>query len=79
MRFFRKLFGARRRRVATLSSFSTRSVSERIAEEFALLQQLEFERIVRGDPSYGREEEDEIVWRELVDLEVHQIGRGPLM
>jgi len=84
MQFFRKLFRAKHRPTPAVSKNDfARPVSERIAEEFAQLQALEFERIVRGDPSYGSDQEEEIIWRELLDLEAHQaderIDRRPLM
>ena len=48
-------------------------IAKRLADEFALLQELEFKRNLRADPHYGRATEDRIIWRELFDLELQEV------
>ena len=74
MHFFANLF--RRKREMTMSRPKDEPVSliaKRLAAEVALLQELEFERHSRADPSYGSATEDRIIWRELYDLELQEV------
>ena len=45
----------------------------RLAEEMARLQMLQVERDRLGDPAYEKTVEDEIIWNELVELEIQDI------
>lgn len=74
MKFFSILFGRQPKRAIPESSGEFASaVSRRLREEFALLQELEFERDLRADRSYGQATEDRIIWRELFDLELQEL------
>lgn len=46
---------------------------QRLAEAFARLLRIDLERLETDDPLYARPEEDRIVWRELLDLELQDI------
>lgn len=48
-------------------------VVRRLAGEFALLNEIEFERASRCDPFYGQGTEERIIWRELLDLELQEM------
>ena len=81
MHFFRGLFKRKREKVASPSVAPVSSpIARRLAEEFALLQQIDFERSARADFGYGRATEDRVIWRELFDLELQevdeQVSRG---
>jgi hypothetical protein len=45
----------------------------RLAEEKARLDMLQAERDRLGDPAYAQSTEDEIIWNELVELELQDI------
>ena len=45
------------------------SVGERLAGAKACLDYLDLERERRADPDFGRRTEDQIIWRELLELE----------
>jgi hypothetical protein len=48
-------------------------VQRRLAEEKARLDVLQAERDRLGDPAYEKAAEDEIIWNELVELELQDI------
>lgn len=72
MHFFMNFF-KQRQPSATSRAECLTPIGRRLAEEFALLQELEFERIVRANPTFGRGAEERIVWRELIDLELQEL------
>jgi len=45
----------------------------RLAAEKAQLEMLEAERVRLGDPAYDKETEEQIIWNELVELELQDI------
>jgi len=74
MHFFRRLFKRKHEQATVPSNHESASpFAQRLAEEFALLQEIAFERNFRADPSYGRAMEDRIIWRELFDLELQEV------
>jgi len=82
MNFFKAIFGRKQRPAIPEPDCNVQwPIAKRLAEEFAMLQELEFEREDRGDPWYGKATEERIIWRELFDLELQevdeQIGRRP--
>jgi len=72
MHFFRNPFRRKHDR-ATANDQIASPVAQRLAQEFALLRELELERTLSGNPSYGRGAEDRIIWRELFDLELQEV------
>lgn len=74
MNFFKRIFRRNERRAVPETNCNVACpIARRLAEEFALLQELEFEREDRGDPSYGKATEARIIWRELFDLEMQEV------
>lgn len=47
-------------------------IQKRLASAVACLDRLVCERLDRGDPQFGKEVEERIVWRELLDLEFQE-------
>ncbi len=54
-------------------------IGERLAAEFAFLEEIEFQRNFRGDPTYRKSTEERIVWRELFDLELQELDQQNLL
>ena len=50
----------------------TGPTQQRLAMAFARLQEIDFVRNHRQDPQYGRGVEHQIVWRELLELEMQE-------
>ena len=46
---------------------------QRLARSFSELQKIQSERDHRQDPRFGTLVEDQIVWRELLDLELQEV------
>ena len=46
---------------------------QRLAKAFSCLQGIEMVRDHRQDPHLGRLEEDRIIWRELLELELQEV------
>lgn len=46
---------------------------QRLARSFSELQNIQLVRDRREDPRFGRLVEDQIVWRELLDLELQEV------
>jgi len=46
---------------------------QRLAQAFFCLQRIQIVRDHRQDPRLGRPEEDRIIWRELLDLELQEV------
>jgi hypothetical protein len=72
MQFLKRLF-RRKPKSASTPEQEPASATQRLAEAFAVIQNLELERAVRADPLYRKDEEDLIIWRELFDLEMQQL------
>ncbi len=72
MQFLMRLF-RRKPKSASTPEQEPASVAQRLAEAFAVIQNLEVERDFRADPFYGKDEEERIIWRELFDLEMQQL------
>jgi len=53
-----------------VKSARTVIIRERLAEAGACLERLDGERSSSGDPGLGKEIEERIIWRELLDLEL---------
>ncbi|HLK47937.1 MAG TPA: hypothetical protein VKT49_07370 [Bryobacteraceae bacterium] len=45
------------------------AVKERLSEAKESLDYLEAERSLRGDPEFGKRTEQQIIWRELLELQ----------
>jgi len=74
MHLFRSVFKGKHKQVTSSSNREFASpLAKRLAEEFALLQEIAFARNFRADPSYGRAMEDRIISRELFDLELQEV------
>jgi len=73
MHLFRDLFRKREPAASASSAQVLSPIAKRLAEEFALLQEIEFERNFRADPWHNKAIEDRIVWRELFDLELQEV------
>lgn len=50
-----------------------RSTRQRLADSFACLESIQLMRDRTDDPLFGRRAEDEIVWRELVELQLQEV------
>jgi hypothetical protein len=48
---------------------------QRLSTAFARLQNIQLVRNHRGDPSFGKSAEDRLIWRELLELELHDIDQ----
>lgn len=48
------------------------AVQTRLAQAKSSLDYLDLERTQRADPAFGRLLEDQIIWRELLDLEFQE-------
>jgi len=72
MRFLERLFRRNPARAAARKP-ELSSAPERLAEAVSALHQLEIERLARADPCYGKDEEERIIWRELIDLEMQEL------
>ena len=48
------------------------AVQTRLAQAKASLDYLDLERSRRADPAFGRLLEDQIIWRELLELELQE-------
>ena len=46
---------------------------QRLAQAFSCLQRIQMVRNHRQDPRLGRPEEDRIIWRELLELELQEV------
>lgn len=73
MHLFRDLFRKREQAAAPSIAQVSSPIAKRLAGEFAVLQEIAFERNFRADPCYGRAAEDRIIWRELFDLELQEV------
>lgn len=72
MHFLTTLFKRKHKSISTPKTEAA-SAAERLAEAFAVLQQLEIERVSRADPRHRKDEEELIIWRELFDLEMQEL------
>lgn len=72
MQFLTGLF-KRRPGSASRPKQEAASAAQRLSEAFAALQRLQIERDARADPRYGKDEEERIVWRELLELEMQEL------
>lgn len=52
---------------------SSVTIRRRLAEERATLERLDAERVQRRNPVFGKTDEDQIVWGELLELELQDI------
>lgn len=82
MKIFEKLFPKKQSRTEAEENQKCHHASpigQRLADEFAFLEELEFQRNFRGDPSYRKDTEERIVWRELFDLESRELDQQNLL
>lgn len=49
------------------------SVHQRLDRAFYQLQDIRFLRSLEGDPLFGRAAEQQLIWRELVELELQYV------
>ena len=76
MNFFRNLIKGKQPPAPASAPSNLDSASpifNRLAEEFAFLQEIIFQRNFRADPSFGKAAEERVIWRELFDLELQEL------
>ena len=82
MRIFENLFPKKQSRTPAEEDpkfHHASPIGQRLADEFAFLEEIEFQRNFRGDPSYRKTAEERIVWRELFDLELQELDQQNLL
>jgi hypothetical protein len=68
--------GMNKNRFRTLDLFpfdSTCPTRQRLAQAFIRLQNIEFTRNQRQNPVFAKSDEERIIWRELLDLELQEL------